>query len=81
MANYLGSFDPRIIGLTGSQDEIAAVMKAFKAYARKVPQPSGDYTVDHSTILYLMDKRGRFASTLNVDQPLEKAAADWLKLL
>jgi protein SCO1/2 len=81
MANYLGSFDPRIIGLTGTPDEIAGVMKAFKAYARKVPQPSGDYTVDHSTIIYLMDRRGRFAATLNLDQPPEKAAADWLKLL
>ncbi len=81
LTSYLGSFDPRIIGLTGTPDEIARVMRAYKAYARKVPQPSGDYMVDHSTILYLMDKRGRFASTLNVDQPPEKTAADWLRLL
>jgi protein SCO1/2 len=81
LANYLGSFDPRITGLTGTPDEIAAVMKAFKAYARKVPQPGGEYTVDHSTIVYLMDRRGRFVSTLNLDQPPEKSAADWLRLL
>jgi protein SCO1/2 len=81
LANYLGSFDPRITGLTGTPEEIAAVMKSFKAYARKVPQPGGDYTVDHSTIVYLMDRRGRFVSTLNLDQPPEKTAADWLKLL
>ncbi|MGL4728585.1 MAG: SCO family protein, partial [Bosea sp. (in: a-proteobacteria)] len=81
MTNYLGSFDQRVIGLTGTPEEIAVVMKSFKAYARKVPQPSGDYTVDHSTIAYLMDRRGRFVATLNLDQPPEKAAADWLKYL
>jgi protein SCO1/2 len=81
LANYLGSFDQRITGLTGTPEEIAAMMKAFKAYARKVPQPNGDYTVDHSTIVYLMDRRGRFVSTLNLDQPPEKTAADWLRHL
>ena len=80
MASYLGSFDQRISGLTGSEAEIEAMVKSFRAYARKVPQPSGDYTMDHSTIVYLMDKKGRFVSTLNLDQTPQKVAQDWLKL-
>lgn len=80
LASYLGSFDARITGLTGTPDEIAALLKAYRAYARKVPQPSGDYTMDHMTYVYLMDARGQFHSTLNLDQVPQKTAADWLKL-
>ena len=80
LASYLGSFDPRIIGLTGTLGEITALLKAYRAYARKVPQPSGDYTMDHMTYVYLMDARGQFHSTLNLDQTPQKAAADWQKL-
>jgi protein SCO1 len=81
LASYLSSFDPRITGLSGSEAEITAMVKAFRAYARKVPQPSGDYTMDHSTIVYLMDAKGRFVSSFNLDQAPQKAAADWLRLL
>jgi protein SCO1 len=80
LADYLSSFDPRIIGLTGSEEEIRAMVKAFRAYARKVPQANGDYTMDHSTIVYLMDSQGRFVSSFNLDQTPQKAAAEWLRL-
>jgi protein SCO1 len=81
LANYLGSFDPRIVGLTGTDAEITSVARAFKAYARKVPQANGDYTMDHSTFLYLFDRRGRFVSSFNIEQPPAAAAAEWLRLM
>ena len=55
-------FPTGLIGLTGSQDQIDAVKSAYKVYSQKVPTPdsAGDYTVDHSDIIYLMDKNGHF---------------------
>jgi protein SCO1/2 len=80
LRSYLASFDPRIIGLTGSESEIAAVVKAFKAYAKKAPLKGDDYTMDHSTLVYLIDKRGRFVGSLNLDRPPQAAAQEWLAL-
>ena len=65
---YLQSFDPRIIGLTGSQGEIEALAKAFKVYWRKVPTAGGDYTLDHTALVYLMDRNGMFVGTLAYQQ-------------
>jgi protein SCO1/2 len=71
---YLGSFDARYVGLTGTLEEVAAVTRAWRAYARKVPLEGGGYTVDHTAAVYLIDRQGRFLSTLDVSDP-ERAAA------
>jgi protein SCO1 len=76
MKDYLASFDPRIIGLSGSPEQIAAVMKAYRVYARKVPLEGGDYTMDHTALVYLMDKHGNFARAFNLQQPPEQAARE-----
>jgi protein SCO1 len=57
---YVKSFHPRLLGLTGSADEVAAVLKAYRVYAKKVPgDPNpADYTMDHSSIFYLMGPSG-----------------------
>lgn len=65
LADYMQAFDPRIIALTGTPDEIAAVAKAYKAFYRKVPTDGGGYTMDHTAIVYLMDKEGRFTSSID----------------
>ncbi len=70
MKTYLGSFDPRIVGLTGTEDEIAAVAKAYKVYYRKVPTESG-YTMDHTATILLMDSRGEFYGTSNFQESAE----------
>lgn len=62
--NYLQSFDPRIVGLTGSEEEIAAVGKEYRAYWEKVPTEDGDYTMNHTASIYLMDGRGQFVGTI-----------------
>src|SRR3954466_10289326 len=56
LKSYLGSFDDRIVGLTGDRGAIDAAVKAFRAYARKVPLKDGDYTMEHTALVYLMDK-------------------------
>jgi protein SCO1/2 len=61
MKDYVASFGPGIVGLTGSEDQVAAIAKAFKVYAAKVKgEKQGEYSMDHSAILYLMGPDGRF---------------------
>jgi protein SCO1/2 len=76
MAEYASNFDPRIIGLSGDRAELDAMHAAYRVYARKVPTPSGDYTMDHSAVIYLMDRDGRFARSFNLDRPPADAAKD-----
>ena len=65
LALYLSSFDPRIIGLSGSEEDIAAAMKAYRVYARKIPLKDGGYTMDHTATIYLMNKKGQFVGPMN----------------
>jgi protein SCO1 len=81
LKDYISSFDPRIIALTGNAEAIAAVTKAYRAYYRKVPLKDGDYTMDHLALVYLMDKNGRFVSRFNLNRPIEASAAELRKYL
>ncbi len=81
LKGYLASFDPRIVGLTGTQEEIDAVVKAYRAYAKKVPTSAGDYTMDHTAIVYLMDRKGRFVGAFNTDRPPQEGAQELLRHL
>ena len=76
MADYAANFDPRVIGLSGDRAEVDAMLAAYRVYARKVPTPSGDYTMDHSAVVYLMDRDGKFVRSVNLDRPPEQAAKD-----
>jgi cytochrome oxidase Cu insertion factor (SCO1/SenC/PrrC family) len=62
MKQYVANFYPRLIGLTGSPEEIATAAKAYRVYYSKVAGKSGadDYLMDHSSIVYLMDTKGTF---------------------
>jgi len=73
MKNYLSAFDPRIVGLTGTPEQIAAVTKAYRVYARKVELEGGDYTMDHSAAVLLFDRNGDFAGTVDYRDPQDKA--------
>jgi protein SCO1/2 len=81
LKEYVSSFDERIVGLTGSQAQVDAAVKAFRSFARKAPGKDGDYTMEHTSYVYLMDKAGRFVGTFGVTRPPEQAAADLLKHL
>ncbi len=62
LAQYVPSFHPRLIGLTGTPEEIQAVAKAYRVYYRKVKdeKSTAEYTVDHTSIIYLMGPEGEF---------------------
>jgi protein SCO1 len=76
MKDYLSSFDPHLEGLTGNPDQVAKVVSAYRVYARKVPLKDGDYTMDHTALIYLMDRDGKFVAPFNLKQTPEQAAAD-----
>ncbi|KAB7742653.1 redoxin domain-containing protein [Parvibaculum sedimenti] len=87
LAKYVKQFDPRLIGLTGSAEQIAAVAKAYRVFYEKVKeQPAdgskaadADYTVDHSSVAYLMGPNGEFLTFfppgVSPDQMAEKIAS------
>jgi protein SCO1/2 len=81
LKDYLQSFHPRISALTGTQAEIDAVTKTYKAYAKKVPLDGGEYTMDHTAIVYLMDREGRFIAPFNLKRPADEAAKDLRRYL
>jgi protein SCO1 len=81
MKDYLSSFDPHLRGLTGDAAALAAVAKAYRVYYKKVPLEGGDYTMDHTAIVYLMDKDGRFVSPFNMRRTADVAAAELRKHL
>jgi protein SCO1 len=81
LKEYLASFDPRLSGLTGSLDDIAAVAKSYRAIYRKVPLEQGGYTMDHTAIVYLMDKQGRFVAPFSLKRTTEASAAELRKHL
>ena len=67
LKDYLGSFDKRIIGLSGDRAALEPMLKAYRVYARKNPAANGEYSMDHSAIVYLMDKQMRFIGPLNIE--------------
>jgi protein SCO1/2 len=81
LKDYLSSFDPHIVALTGDQEAISAVAKAYRAYYKRVPLKEGGYTMDHLVLVYLMDKNGRFVSRFKLDRPVDASAAELRKYL
>jgi protein SCO1/2 len=76
LKEYLSSFNPRLIGVGGEPEALAAVAKAYRVYYKKVPLKDGDYTMDHTAIVYLMDKNGQFVAPFSLKRRPEEAAAD-----
>ena len=77
MADYVSSFDSHIVGLSGTSEAIGAAEKAYRVYAGKGPvQADGSYSMDHTSLVYLMDKKGNFVEPFDVERPPEQAAAE-----
>ena len=81
MKSYMSNFDPHLYGLTGDSESLAAVAKEYRVYYKKVPLQEGGYTMDHTALIYLMDKDGRFVAPFNIKRPMEAAAADLRKYM
>jgi protein SCO1 len=81
LKEYLSSFDPRIRGLTGTGEQIAAVAKEYRVlYYKGVPLKEGAYTMDHTTAIYLMDRAGKFVNQISLQRD-DKIAIERLRQL
>lgn len=81
MAEYVSAFHPRLIGLTGTEENVATALQAFKVYAEKVDDPAAPdgYAMAHTGYIYLMDPEGRFVDAYQApDQPPEDLAEEIL---
>jgi protein SCO1 len=78
---YLASFDPRVIGLTGSPEHVAAAAKLWNAFHNKIPEDGSTYTVVHSAYVYLMDANNRCVGTMGFQDPEPEQLEKLRKLL
>jgi len=75
VGKYAELFGSPVIGLTGSPAQIAQVKKQFGIYSRKVPDSSGNYSVDHTATVLLFGRDGKFVATISPDEPDSAALA------
>jgi cytochrome oxidase Cu insertion factor (SCO1/SenC/PrrC family) len=83
LAAYVKNFDPRLVGLTGTPEEIAAVAKAYKVYYAKAPNKERPdaYTMDHTSVIYVMDPKGEFVTHFTPATSVDEMAAKLDKIL
>ncbi|MCV0427091.1 MAG: SCO family protein [Roseibium sp.] len=81
MRDYVAAFDERITPLTGSREQVDAIIKAYRVYAKKVPLDDGDYTMDHSAAVYLMDADNKFVGTIAYAEEEENALRKLRRLI
>ena len=79
LALYLQSFDARVVGLSGSREQVDAALKGYMAYAKKIPTDSG-YTMDHSASVYLMRADGSFRTMIDYHED-DGSALDKIRMV
>lgn len=75
------SWVPGVTGVSGTPEEVAKALKAFRIYARKAPQDGGGYSMDHSSTVLLFDGNGDYAGLIGYQEAPERAMASLRKLL
>ena len=80
MGRYVGLFDKQITGLTGTQAQLDKVEHEYRVYAARHPTKDGGYTMDHSSIIYVMDKSGRLDTIIDGNADPKDIAAKIEKL-
>lgn len=81
LKEYVTAFDAPILALTGTPEEVAQAAKAYRVYYAKHPEPGGNYSMDHSSVIYVMDPQGRFTASFTHESAPEQIAERLKKLL
>jgi protein SCO1 len=81
LKDYLSAFNSRLLGLSGDLAAVTAVARAYHVYFKKVPVEGGDYTMDHTALIYLMNKDGQFVSPFSLKRSPQDAAAELRRFL
>ena len=79
LKTYLAQFDPRFVGLTGTEAQIAKVAHSYRVYFAKHPLDGGNYAMDHSSVIYLIDPNGNFVKAYDDETGVPALAADLKK--
>jgi protein SCO1 len=83
MKRFTAAFSPALVGLTGTPDQIAKVANEYRVYyAKHVTGPGADdYSMDHSSVIYLMGPDGRFVAPIRADESGDAMATSIGKLI
>ena len=81
LKSYVQSFDAPIVALTGSPEAVAQAAKAYRVFYAKHPRPDGDYDMDHSAVIYVMNPEGRFTATFTPDSSADAIVQRLHKLI
>jgi protein SCO1/2 len=78
---YVTSFDAPILALTGTAEQVAKAAKVYRVYYAKHPEAGGDYSMDHSSVIYVMDPEGRFTASFTHESAPEQISERLKKLI
>lgn len=78
IGSYISLFNTPILGLTGTAKQLATIQKGYGVYVKKVPLEGGDYTIDHTAAIFLMDAQGKFVTTIDYHES-DKVALEKLR--
>ncbi len=83
IGQYLTLFDAPIIGLTGTDEQLRQITRAYRVVYEKVAldDSNGDYTIDHTATVFLMDANGNFSGTIDMHEPRETGLAKLQRLV
>jgi protein SCO1/2 len=81
LKEYISNFSGNTIALSGTPEQVAEVAKAFRVFYKKVPTSDGGYTMDHTAVLYLMNREGKFQDVVAYSEEHERYVAKIKKLL
>jgi protein SCO1/2 len=81
MNDYVSAFSDRIIGVTGEPDKVHAMVKDYKIFSRKVPLDGGDYSMDHTASVLLLNKDGVMVGTIDREEKRDTAVAKLRRLV
>lgn len=81
MKTYVSNVSAHIMGISGTEKEIANAIKSYKIYAAKIPLDDGDYTMDHTASIFLLEKGGRFSDIIKYQEEHEVALEKLRRLL
>ncbi len=80
LKNYISNVTDRVTGITGDKDKVAAMAKAWSVYFKKVETSGGDYTMDHTALVFLLDSKARFHGTIAYGENPDTALAKMKRL-
>jgi protein SCO1 len=76
ITEYVKAFDARIVGLTGTPQQVGAAARAYQVFYERVDRDDGDYLIDHTSYLYVVGPDGRFVIAWPSDRRGEEMARD-----